>query len=51
MKRKADRNFIKELILDYGLDDIECLNNEGGLENAIDYWVEHYYDDIDEEQI
>lgn len=44
-KKLADRQKIIELIKSGALDDIETLEKEGGFNDAVDYWVEHYYDD------
>lgn len=44
-KKLADRQKIIELIKSGELDDIKTLEKEGGFDDAVDYWVEHYYDD------
>lgn len=51
-KKLADRQKIIELIKSGALDDIETLEKEGGFDDAVDYWVEHYYDDkLDEDSV
>ena len=50
-KIKANRKFIEDLIKDGALDDIDTLNKEGGFDRAVDYWVNHYFDDHSDKEI
>ena len=49
--KKADRQFIIALIKSGALDDIDTLEKEGGFEDAVDYWVNHYYDDYTDAEL
>lgn len=49
--KKADRQFIIALIKSGALDDIDTLKKEGGFEDAVDYWVNHYYDDYTDAEL
>ena len=49
--KKADRQFIIALIKSRALDDIDTLEKEGGFEDAVDYWVNHYYDDYTDAEL
>lgn len=49
--KKADRQFITALIKSGALDDIDTLEKEGGFEDAVDYWVNHYYDDYTDKEL
>ena len=42
---KADRKFIEELIKSGALDDINELKTTEEYEDAVNYWIDHYYDD------
>lgn len=42
---KADRKFIEELIKSGALDDIDELKTTEEFEDAVNYWVDHYFDD------
>lgn len=42
---KADRKFIEELIKSGALDDIDELKTTEEYEDAVNYWVDHYFDD------
>lgn len=49
---KANRNFIEELIKAGALDDYDELkNDEKAFNDAVDYWVEHYFDDYSDTEI
>lgn len=47
----ADRNFIRNLIDVGALDDVNELKTKEEYESAVDYWVEHYFDDYSDNEI
>lgn len=48
---KADRDFIKNLIDAGALDDVNELKTKEEYESAVDYWVQHYFDDYSDNEI
>lgn len=50
-KIRADREFIKNLIDVGSLDDIKELKTAKQYNDAVDYWVEHYFDDYSDQEL